>query len=86
MQVAPFALAAVAACWSAVIGELPFYKIFRFFANGSITLFLVGVPVTLTFIKIARRQAGTQQAAPPNGGPATRLGNSGVTEGPPSVS
>jgi hypothetical protein len=24
--------------------------------------------------------------APPNGGPATQLGNSGVTEGPPSVS
>jgi len=27
-----------------------------------------------------------QQIAAPNGGPATRLGNSGVTEGPPSVS
>jgi hypothetical protein len=27
-----------------------------------------------------------QPSAPPNGGPATRLGNSGVTEGPPSVS
>jgi hypothetical protein len=26
------------------------------------------------------------EGAPPNGGPATRLGNSGVTEGPPSVS
>jgi hypothetical protein len=24
--------------------------------------------------------------AAPNGGPATRLGNSGITEGPPSVS
>ena len=31
--------------------------------------------------------AGTAQpCAPPNGGPATQLGNSGVTEGPPSVS
>lgn len=27
-----------------------------------------------------------EQAAAPNGGPATRLGNSGATEGPPSVS
>jgi hypothetical protein len=26
------------------------------------------------------------KSAAPNGGPATRLGNSGVTEGPPSVS
>jgi hypothetical protein len=29
---------------------------------------------------------GAQQDAPPNGGPATRLGRSVVTEGPPSVS
>ena len=27
-----------------------------------------------------------EPGAPPNGGPATRLGNSGVAEGPPSVS
>jgi hypothetical protein len=27
-----------------------------------------------------------EPGAPPNGGPATQLGNSGVTEGPPSVS
>jgi hypothetical protein len=27
-----------------------------------------------------------EPSAAPNGGPATRLGNSGVTEGPPSVS
>jgi len=29
---------------------------------------------------------GAEPNAAPNGGPATRLGNSGVTEGPPSVS
>ncbi len=29
---------------------------------------------------------GVEPSAAPNGGPATRLGNSGVTEGPPSVS
>jgi hypothetical protein len=36
----------------------------------------------------ARRDHETkgQQSAAPNGGPATRLGNSGVPEGPPSVS
>jgi hypothetical protein len=27
-----------------------------------------------------------QLSAPPNGGPATQIGNSGVSEGPPSVS
>ena len=29
---------------------------------------------------------GVEPSAPPNGGPAMRLGNSGATEGPPSVS
>jgi hypothetical protein len=29
---------------------------------------------------------GAEPSAPPNGGPATRLGNSGASEGPPSVS
>ena len=32
------------------------------------------------------RSQPAQPCAAPNGGPATRLGNSGVTEGPPSVS
>ena len=86
MQLAPFALAAVAACWSAVSGELLFYKIFGFFASGAISLFVVGAPVILAFIKITGKQEVTQQDAPPNGGPATRTGNAGVTEGPPSVS
>ena len=31
-------------------------------------------------------KAAAQPGAPPNGGPAMRPGNSGVTEGPPSVS
>ena len=36
---------------------------------------------------VARRLSKkAQPAAAPNGGPATRLGHSGVTEGPPSVS
>ncbi len=32
-----------------------------------------------------RRHRSAEQDAPPNGGPATRLGNSAATEGPPSV-
>lgn len=35
---------------------------------------------------ITRRRSIAEPNAPPNGGPATQLGNSGVTEGPPSVS
>lgn len=33
-----------------------------------------------------RDDKDSELGAAPNGGPATRLGNSGVTEGPPSVS
>ena len=33
-----------------------------------------------------RWSRNAEPCAPPNGGPATQLGNSGVTEGPPSVS
>ena len=33
-----------------------------------------------------RRLSGAEPCAAPNGGPATRLGDSNVTEGPPSVS
>jgi hypothetical protein len=33
-----------------------------------------------------RMSSNSEQGAAPNGGPATQLGNSGVTEGPPSVS
>jgi HEAT repeat protein len=34
----------------------------------------------------ALRQANAEPGAPPNGGPATPLGNSGVAVGPPPVS
>ena len=38
-------------------------------------------------VKLARgKRDNCQPSAPPNGGPATPVGNSGVTEGPPSVS
>jgi len=85
LQVAPFAFAALAACWSALSGELPFYKIFGFFASGAICLFVVGAPVTLAFIKITGKQEDTQ-GTPPNGVSATPVGNSEATKGPPSLS
>ena len=50
---------------------------FLFFAFASGFLFYV-----LALHGLRKPQLG----APPNGGPETRLGNSGVTEGPPSVS
>ena len=49
-------------------------------ANWSLLLF----PVVL--IREARTKRITEPRAAPNGGPATRLGNSNVTVGPPSVS
>ena len=36
--------------------------------------------------KWRKAKTKAEPGAPPNGGPATRLGNSGATEGPPSVS
>jgi hypothetical protein len=51
---------------------------------GGATLGLA-VPI---YVRMCRRtrQKPAELGAPPNGGPATRLGNSGATEGPPSVS
>ena len=48
----------------------------------------VAGPVVLLLVLYAvfRNRTKTEQIAPPNGGPATRLGNSGVQGGPPSVS
>ena len=56
---------------------------------GQIGGFLFLVPFVLSFFApcsgyFGRRDA--QPAAQPNGGPGTQLGNSGVLEGPPSVS
>ena len=46
------------------------------FADGAEVIgFITGKP-----------RESTEPCAPPNGGPATRLDNSSVTEGPPSVS
>ncbi len=39
-----------------------------------------------TALAVAGPKRNAQPAAPPNGGPATRSGDSGATVGPPSVS
>jgi hypothetical protein len=44
------------------------------------------VALLLTLYAVLRNRMKTEQNAPPNGGPATHLGNSGVQGGPPSVS
>ncbi len=44
-----------------------------------------GFEVYCSSVRFERRTI-TEPCAPPNGGPATRLGSLGVTEGPPSVS
>lgn len=54
----------------------------------------VSVIPAMAVVVFYRRKLGQQKHSPklaepgaaPNGGPATQLGNSGVTEGPPSVS
>jgi hypothetical protein len=60
--------------------------------NGEIIITVVPEPTILALAGLSglglllfRRQLGWPAAAP-NGGFATRLGNSGVSEGPPSVS
>ena len=57
-------------------------------ASGDVTLNL-GVADAATAARILREKGAIgfgEPGAPPNDGPATRLGNSGATEGPPSVS
>jgi hypothetical protein len=51
---------------------------------------LFSTPVLIGLFLLRRQWMRSERAiaecAAPNGGPATQLGNSGVTEGPPSVS
>jgi hypothetical protein len=46
----------------------------------------LGVAVTLCVYGVSEDEPEAEPGAPPNGGPATPVGTSGVTEGPPSVS
>lgn len=52
---------------------------------SDLTLWAIGIRLVVKeYDDLAARSA--QPSASPNGGPDTQLGNSGVTEGPPSVS
>lgn len=46
----------------------------------------IGLGLDFDLYCLGEESRDAEPDAPPNGGPATRLGNSGVTEGPPSVS
>ena len=46
----------------------------------------LGVAVVLCVYGASGNEPQAEPDAPPNGGPALPVGNSGVTEGPPSVS
>ena len=67
-----------------------FYKLPLAIVFYSMAFYLVVLyPLALLTQYLLRRgmQGGSAESgAPPNGGPATPLANSGVTEGPPSVS
>jgi hypothetical protein len=49
-------------------------------------LFFAAIAFIGTWLVLQKRHNGAEPGAAPNGGPATQLGNSNVTEGPPSVS
>ena len=52
----------------------------RYSVRGATALLIAGLVVWFS------KERAPNKSAAPNGGPATQLGNSGVTEGPPSVS
>jgi len=68
-------------------GDGQFYRDgpFFFVAVGWWTVFCLVLALRESFLLLGSRRAAEPDAAP-NGGPATPLANSGVTEGPPSVS
>jgi hypothetical protein len=74
------------AAWSMVLGMVALlllwipHPLFR----GS--LVLPGVTTLGDLVACLGRSVNSEPNAAPNGGPAAQLGNSGVTEGPPSVS
>ena len=51
---------------------------------GVFTLFVDGI-IIFRQVRFQSSKVAKREGAAPNGGPATRLGNSGVTKGPPSV-
>jgi hypothetical protein len=84
------------AAWLYLISLIIGYALFPFMgptvehaladAADDMAVLLSGLIIGLAFFSDALRVRIAEPSAAPNGGPATRLGNSGVTEGPPSVS
>ncbi len=65
----------------------------QFYGDGPFTLTAIGWWTLFALILLSREILVTlrtlrsaEPSAAPNGGPATQIGNSGVTEGPPAVS
>jgi hypothetical protein len=54
--------------------------------SQGLALSILSLTLVLAGIMIYRKSKKTEPCAAPNGGPATSHGNSGVAEGPPSVS
>ena len=75
----------VALSWIAETTSPVFWSVMSLANIGAGLLWITGVYLLLAEIS---RVEGTraEPCATPNGGPATPLGDSGVTEGPPSVS
>ena len=55
-------------------------------SNAIVQLTIVALFALISIPLLRRLLRNAEPSAPPNGGPATPLGKSGVTEGPPSVS
>lgn len=60
-------------------------SIVGFLVEVAVACLLTGF-LSLILKSVRARLRNGEPSAAPNGGPATQLGNSGVTEGPPSVS
>ena len=71
--------------WFAATALLYVPALDQFWIHAAVIAALVGLPV-LAAALVATAACRPNKGAPPNGGPATPLGNSGVTAGPPSVS
>jgi hypothetical protein len=61
-------------------------RVQRYYVAAFYTLWFFAMPLAYLALFRFTSKSPAEPGAPPNGGPATRLGSSGVWEGPPSVS
>ncbi|MEY2430260.1 MAG: hypothetical protein QOJ40_3145 [Verrucomicrobiota bacterium] len=78
-------LVVIGLLWCLVLGMIPTDETELMGVAGGVVFVVVGI-VRLVLQFRAGRTAKCEQGAAPNGGPATQLGNSNITEGLPSVS